>query len=425
MMGMLDLDHWQEIWTALAKNRLRTFLTAFGVFWGIFLLVVLLGSGSGLQNGVNAGFAGTATNSFFCWGMRTSQPYAGLPAGRAIEFTNEDTATIRRLVPEAKVVAPRLQLGGWRGGATVVRGIHSGAFTVMGDIPEIAAIQSLVVDRGRFLNRIDVADKRKVAVIGTRVEEALFDRGESPLGGGIEINGVRFEVVGTFRSRQMGGDAERESQTIFVPFSTFQQAFNAANEVHWYAVTSANGVPASAVEAKVLELLRARYKVAPTDRRGIGSFNLEEEFGKLQGLFAGIRLLMWIVGVGTLSAGAIGVSNIMLIIVRERTQELGIRRAVGATPWAVQGQIVLEAVFLTLAAGLLGLCAAVGVLELVNALLPAAGAAGEPQMFQNPGVRLASAWQALVVLVVSGTLAGLAPARRAVAVNPVVALRSE
>ena len=422
---MFDLDHWQEIWTALSRNRLRTFLTAFGVFWGIFLLVLLLGAGNGLRNGINSGFAGTATNSFFCWGMRTSKPFAGLPAGRAIEFTNEDTASIRHEVPEAKVVAPRLQLGGWRGGVTVVRGAITGAYSVMGDMPEILTIQSLAVSRGRFINAIDVAEKRKVAVLGVRPLEVLFENGEDPIGQAIKINGIQFEVIGTFRSRQSGGNQERDAETIFIPFTTFQQSFNAINEVHWYAVTSAAGVPASVVEKKVLDLLRTRHKVAPGDRRGIGNFNLEEEYRKIQGLFLGISVLMWIVGIGTLAAGAIGVSNIMLIIVRERTREIGIRRAIGATPWKVQGQIVFEAVILTLAAGLLGLSAAVGLLELVAGFLPAPQPGGPPQMFQNPGVDLATGVQAVLVLVVSGALAGLAPARRAVAVNPVVALRSE
>ena len=190
-------------------------------------------------------------------------------------------------------------------------------------------------------------------------------------------------------------------------------------------MTSVDGVPASVAEKKVLEILRARHKVSPQDNRGIGHFNLEEEYAKIQGLFVGIKFLMWIVGVGTLAAGAIGVSNIMLIIVRERTKELGLRRAIGATPWKVQGQIVLEAVILTLGSGLLGLSAGVGVLELVNRLLPGAGASGEPQMFQNPGVTLEVALQALAVLVVSGVLAGFAPARRAVSITPMAALRSD
>ncbi|MGE0639722.1 MAG: ABC transporter permease [Thermoanaerobaculia bacterium] len=422
---MFDLDHWQEIWAALSKNRLRTFLTAFGVFWGIFLLVLLLGAGNGLSNGVNAGFAGTATNSFFCWGMRTSKPYAGLPAGRSIQFTTEDWKAVRAQVPEAKVVAPRLQMGGFRGGANVIRGTETGSFSVMGDMPEIATIQSLAVDTGRFLNRIDVDQSRKVAIIGKRVRESLFETDEDPLGKSIRINGVEFEVVGTFRSRQSGGDAERDADTIFVPFTTFQQSFNAIGKVNWFAVTSIDGVPVSEVEKKVLEILRARHKVAPDDRRGIGNFNLENEYKKIQGLFAGITLLMWIVGIGTLAAGAIGVSNIMLIIVRERTKEIGIRRAVGATPWKIQGQILLEAVILTLGSGLLGLAAAVGLLEGINVLVSSASGSGEPSMFQNPGVDLGAAFQALVVLVVSGALAGFAPARRAVSVNPVVALRSD
>ena len=422
---MFDLDHLQEIWTALAKNRLRTFLTAFGVFWGIFLLMLLLGSGNGLKHGIDAGFSGAATNSFFVWGMRTSKPFAGLLAGRSIEFTNADVEELRRQVPEAKVIAPRLQLGGFRGGATVTRGIHTGAYTVMGDMPEIATIQSLAVSRGRFLNQIDIADKRKVAVIGNRVREVLFEADEDPIGQGIRINGIEFQVVGLFRSRQSGNDGERDAETVFVPFSTFQQAFNAANEVHWYAVTAAPGVDVARVEEKVLDLLRTRHKVSPQDNRGIGHFNLEEEYAKIQGLFTGIKLLMWIVGVGTLAAGAIGVSNIMLIIVRERTKELGLRRAIGATPWKVQGQIVFEAVILTLGSGLLGLSAGVGVLELVNRLLPGAGASGEPQMFQNPSVTFEVALQALAVLVVSGVLAGFAPARRAVAITPMAALRSD
>ncbi len=422
---MFDLDHFQEIWTALSKNRLRTFLTAFGVFWGIFLLMLLLGSGNGLKNGIDAGFSGSATNSFFIWGMRTSKPFAGLLAGRSIEFTNADVEEIRRQVPEARVIAPRLQLGGFRGGATATRGIHTGAYTVMGDMPEIATIQSLAVSSGRFLNRLDIEDKRKVAVIGNRVREVLFEADEDPIGHGIRINGIEFQVIGLFRSRQSGNDGERDAETIFVPFSTFQQAFNAANEVQWMAVTSVDGVAAAVVEKKVLDILRARHKVSPQDNRGIGHFNLEEEYAKIQGLMTGIKLLMWIVGIGTLAAGAIGVSNIMLIIVRERTKELGIRRAIGATPWKVQGQIVLEAVILTLGSGLLGLSAGVGVLELVNRLLPGAGASGEPQMFQNPGVTFEVAMQALAVLVVSGVLAGFAPARRAVSITPMAALRSD
>jgi putative ABC transport system permease protein len=421
---MFDLDHWQEILLALAKNKLRTFLTAFGVFWGIFLLVVLLGSGQGLNNGAMSGFAGSATNSFFVWGMRTSKPFAGLAPGRSIDFTDDDTAALAAQVKEIKVLAPRLQLGGFNGGATVTRGRESAGFSVMGDHPEIFEIQPVRLTRGRLLNHIDIAEKRKVAVIGTRVAEVLFEKGENPLGGWLRVNGVPFQVVGVFASRNSGNQADRDAQTIYVPFTTFQPAFNAIHEVHWFAVTAADGVRASVAEERVLAVLRSRHKAAPDDRRAIGHFNLEEEFGKLTGLFAGIRALMWIVGLGTLAAGAIGVSNIMLIIVRERTQEIGIRRAVGARPWNVMSQIVLEAVMLTTVAGFLGLAAGVFTLEGVAALM-AAGGGGGPSMFQDPGVGFGTALRALAVLVAAGTVAGIVPAQRAVSVSPVVALRSE
>ncbi len=422
---MFDLDHWQEIGAALAKNKLRTFLTAFGVFWGIFLLVLLLGSGNGLSNGVMTGFSGMATNSFFAWGMRTSKPYAGLPSGRSIDFTDADVAAIRAQVKDAQVVAPRLQLGGHMGTARVVRHGETGAFNVTGDYPEIFTIQSLILDRGRFLNRLDLEEKRKVAVVGLRVVEVLFEPGEEPIGGSFQINGVEFKVVGVFRSRQSGNQADRDLQSIYVPFTTFQQAFNKIGEVDWMAVTSKPGVKASVVEEQVLEILRQRHKVAPDDRRGIGHFNLEKEFGKIQGLFTGIRLLMWIVGLGTLAAGAIGVSNILLIIVRERTREIGIRRAVGAGPWSIMGQILLEALVLTSVAGFLGLAAGVGVLELAASLVPATGSTGGPSMFQNPGVSFGEAFRAVAILVAAGCVAGFVPAQRAIAVPPVVALRTE
>jgi len=422
---MFDFDHWQEIAEAARKNRLRTFLTAFGVFWGIFLLVVLLGSGNGLHNGVMQGFAGTATNSLFVWGWRTTKPFAGLDAGREIQFTNDDTAALQRQVPEAAVISPRLQLGGFRGGATARRGSEASTFNVMGDYPAIFTIQSMLLTEGRLLNPYDLADQRKVAVIGKRVVDTLFKRGERPVGDAIEINGVWFKVVGVFASRQTGQQGERDEQTIYIPFTTYQQAFNAANEVDWYAVTARAGQSAAGVEEKVLSVLRTRHKVAPDDRRGIGSFNLEKEYAKLTGLFTGIRWLMWVVGFGTLVAGAIGVSNIMLIVVKERTKELGIRRAIGATPWKVIFQIVLEAVVLTAVAGALGLMAGVGVMEGVARLVAANADPTKPAMFVQPGVSLADALQAVLVLVVAGTVAGLIPARRAVSVPPVVALRSE
>ncbi|MBK6405708.1 MAG: ABC transporter permease [Holophagales bacterium] len=421
MTHLLDLDHWQEIRVALLRNRTRTLLTAFGVFWGIFLLMVMLGSGSGLKKGVLQGFSDGATNSFFIWTQRTQKPFAGMPAGRGIRMTNADVAAIREKVPEAEVVAPRNQLRGFGGGNNVSRGRKTGAFSVMGDYPEIRKIQSLKIEKGRFLNPIDVEESRKVAVIGTRVLELLFARGEEPIGDSIVIRGVFFQVVGVFVSPQTGDAAERDAQTIYVPFTTFQRAFNLGDRVGWMAIISRPDVPASVAEEKVLSLLRSRHRVAPDDLRAFGHFNLEEEYMKIQGLFSGIRLLVWIVGVGTLAAGVIGVSNIMLIIVKERTKEIGIRRALGAKPSAVVSQIVSESVILTSLAGYLGLVAGIALVVGIGKLLPPGGAG----MFLDPDVGVGEALQALAILVVAGVLAGLAPAQRALAVSPTVALRSE
>ncbi|MCP4200572.1 MAG: ABC transporter permease [bacterium] len=419
---MFDLDNWQEIYSSLAKNRLRTALTMFGVFWGIFMLMLLLGSGRGLENGVNGDFTGSATNSFYVWTQRTSKPFRGLPAGRRFELSNQDTEAIRREIPEAAVIAPRNQLGGFRGGNNVTRGVKAGAFNVMGDYPEIVDIQPIKVLQGRFLNDHDLAESRKVAVIGERVREVLFEDGEDPIGDHVKINGVYFKVVGVFGPRSRGEQAIRDAETIYAPFTTFQRAFNYGDELGWYAITSQPEHSAAEVEEKVLALLKRRHRVHPDDTRALGSWNTEEEFRKVQGLFGGIRMLIWIVGVGTLAAGVIGVSNIMLIVVKERTKEIGLRRAIGATPVGIVGQILLESIVLTGLAGYLGLLGGVGLVEGVRVGLETAGM--NAQMFQNPGVSFGNATFALLVLVVAGFLAGMIPARRALSISPVEALHA-
>jgi len=418
-MSLLDRDHWQEILETLARNKMRTFLTAFGVFWGIFMLMVMLGSGNGLSNGVESGFADGATNSFFIWSQRPSKPYRGMLPGRELHLDLGDVAAIREQVPEAAVICPRNQLGGWRGGNNITRGNKAGAFSVMGDFPEIARVQSVRMVAGRFLNALDVAERRKVAVLGPRSREVLFEKGEDPLGQDIRINGVYFKVIGVFQPRRSGDDHDDDAMSLFVPFTTFQSAFNFGDKVGWFAITSKDGVPASIPEEKTLALLRERHRVAPDDTRAFGHFNVEKEFGQVRGLFAGIRILIWIVGIGTLAAGVIGVSNIMLVIVRERTNEIGVRRAVGATPWAIMTLVVFESLVLTSIAGYLGLVAGVAVIEATSRLV-----GDGAEMFKNPEVSLAAALQTLVILILSGLLAGLFPARRAVQSTPVEALRA-
>ena len=419
-MSLFDRDHWREIYEALRGNKLRTFLTAFGVFWGIFMLMVMMASGNGLWNGVRQGFSDGATNSVFIWSQRTSKPWRGMRPGRQIQLDASDAAAIRAQVPEVEVICPRNQLGGFRGGNNVSRGTKSGAFSVMGDVPEIARLQSINVTEGRFLNRLDLDERRKVAVIGTRVREVLFGRDEQALHSTIKINGVTFNVIGLFKPNRSGDDRNEEAQTIFVPFTTFQSAFNFGDRVGWFALISKEGTPASAAEDKVLALLKDRHRIAPDDQRALGHFNLEKEFNQVRGLFTGIGALVWIVGIGTLAAGVIGVSNIMLVIVRERTNEIGLRRAVGATPWTITAQIVFEALVLTTIAGYLGLIAGVGVVEILGRAL----AHAPSDMFRDPEVPFRSALTTLAVLIASGVLAGLIPARRAVKISPVEALRA-
>jgi len=422
---MFDLDRWQEIMSALKKNKMRTFLTAFGVFWGIFMLVVMLGAGNGLRNGITSDFGDFATNSVFMWTRSTTIPYKGLPKGRNFNFKADDIEALRKEIPEIDILSPRTQGGGSQDGNNVVRGTKSGAFSIMGDYPEWNEIDPVTITAGRFLNNADLKEKRKVAVIGNKVVEILFQPGENPLGQYIQIQGIYFQVIGTFKPLttgiNFGGDKE---QSIYMPLTTFQRVYNWGDVIGWFAFTSKEGVPASEVEEKASALLRRRHLVSPEDTQAIGSFNLEKQFNQMTGLFAGINGLIWIVGIGTLLAGVIGISNIMLVIVKERTKEIGIQRAIGAPPAKIISQIITESVFLTTFAGYFGLVVSVGLLEALNRLL-LSGGAGENTMFKNPGIDFNMAVIALIILIVTGAIAGLVPARKAVSIKPIDALRYE
>ena len=420
---MFDLDKWQEIWATIRKNGLRTALTMFGVFWGIFMLLLLLGSGKGLENGVLDDFGGTATNTFFMWSQRTTMPYAGLKPARSFEFTTQDVAAIRQQVPGAAVICPRNQLGGgFRQGATVMRGLKSGGFSVTGDVPDFARVKKFDMTHGRFLNDLDMADRRKVAVIGRLVYEELFAPGETAVGEYVKINGVYFMVVGVFDMNVEGGRADYELRSVYLPFATVQQTYNYGDRVGWFSVMSDPGVPASEVEEKTRALLAARHKVHPDDKAAIGSWNLEKEFNQLRTLFTGIKVFVIVVGLGTLLAGIIGVSNIMLIVVRERTREIGVRKAIGATPGSIVGLILQESIVITAVAGYVGLLSGIGLLELINRLLEQSGGV---DMFARPGVNLRFALVSFALIVVGGALAGLLPAVKAGAIQPIEAIRDE
>jgi len=423
-MGFLDADKWQEIYFALKQNKLRTFFTAFGVFWGIFMLIIMLGSGKGLRNGANQGMGDMATNSMFMWTQQTTIPFKGFPRGRRYNFTNEDTQALIDNIPEIEYIAPRLQVFS-RGNTSnnVVRGDRTAAFTIQGDYPAFNLIDPCNVLQGRFINKLDLDQKRKNVIIGTRVYDEMFETGENPIGDYIRIQGVYFKVVGVFSSKKNDRQAEQENSQIVMPFTTMQQTYNMGNRVGWYSITAKQGYQASVVLEKARALMKSRHSISPDDDRAVGSFNLEEEFRKMTTLFSGIDGLIWIVGIGTLLAGVIGVSNIMLIVVKERTKEIGIQRAIGATPLLIKTQIILEAVFLTTIAGYIGLILGVSLLELINNILIQTGAS--TNMFNNPEVDFNKAIFALILLIFSGALAGLIPAQRAVQMKPIDALRDE
>jgi putative ABC transport system permease protein len=423
---MFDLDLWKEILSALKKNRMRSFMTAFGVFWGIFMLIIMSGAGKALENGVMDGIRAFASNSAFFWTERTGKPYKGFKRGRNWIYSNTDIQYIKANVNDIEYISPRLFGPNANSGDNTIRGKNTGAFNIYGDYPEFFEIDPWTPLQGRLINEIDILQNRKVVNIGERVVEVMFDEDEDPIGEYLKINGVYYQVVGVIKGEtrvNIGGG--RKPETIIMPFTTMQKTYNYGDDVHFFSVTSKPGVPVSRLESRLKELLKKRHSIAPDDMQAVGSFNIEVEWKKYMGLFTGIQILTWIVGIGTLLAGVIGVSNIMLVIIKERTQEIGIQRAIGATPGKVILHIVAESVFLTVMAGYIGLALGVGLLELMNMALEANAGSGDDIFFRRPEVSFQMAVGALSVLVVSGILAGMIPAKRAVSIKPIDALRDE
>ncbi|KIO53062.1 ABC transporter permease [Flavobacterium hibernum] len=421
---MFKKDNWDEILQALTANVFRTVLTAFGVFWGIFILVILLAAGKGLENGVKKGFDGIATNTMFMWSQTTSKAYKGLPKTRRYDFRNSDVAALKAALPDLLYVSPRNQLGDFNGSNNVVRGTKTAAFTIYGDYPELIKQQPMDIIKGRFVNQQDILERRKVAVIGKGVITELYGKEEDAVGTYVKINGINFMVVGVYKSKQQGGNAEQEQKNIFVPFTTFQQAFNYGDKVGWMALTARDEVSITDLKPKILELIKALHSVNPADDRAVGNFDLYEQFNKVQSLFNILQVIAYFVGSLVLISGVIGISNIMLIVVKERTKEIGIRRALGATPAAIRGQILSESIFLTIISGMFGIAVATGIIAILNMIL-ASMPADSNTMFANPSVDLGVVFVALLILVGSGLLAGFIPAQTAINVKPVDALRSE
>ncbi|MBT8180619.1 MAG: ABC transporter permease [Eudoraea sp.] len=418
---MFSRDRWKEILEVLTTNWFRTVLTAFGVFWGILILIILLAAGKGLENGIKADFGDVATNTMFMWTRSTTKAHMGLPIGRRFSFKTEDVETLKQNFPQLKYVSPRNQLGGFGGNNNVVKGIKTGAYNVYGDYPEIIKQEPMTITMGRFLNQNDINENRKIAVIGAGVKAELYEQEEEVLGSYIKIQGVNFMVVGTYK-KNSNGDGEEGQKEIFVPFTSFGQAFNRGNNVGWMAITAKDEASISDLKIGIVNQMKMIHKVHPEDTRAVGYFDLFEEYSRVESLFGAMSFIAYFVGILVLLSGIIGVSNIMLIVVKERTKEIGIRRALGEDPWSIKKQILLESIFLTIISGMAGIIFGALFIYGVNALLDANGPV---DMFVNPSVSLGVVMGALTILVVAGLLAGYIPAQSAIKVRPIEALRVE
>jgi putative ABC transport system permease protein len=417
------VEKWREIFNTLRQHKLRTTLTAFGVFWGIFMLTVLLGAGKGLENGSLRGFP-RVSNVVFIWSQGVSQlPYRGMPTGRQIQLQADDVEAIRKNVATVGWVKGQNFVGFWGGSPpyTAYKG-KNGAFGVQGGFAGIEDFQSMRVVEGRSFDEFDEQQRRKVALIGARVRDQLFGKDAPAVHAALTINGISFEVIGVYHSL-LAGNQQQQEETIFVPNDTLRYAFNQVGWVATLLVVPKPGVSARVVEDDVKRFLAKRKRVNPDDKGVFGSFNLQNEYDKFQGLFAGIKGFSWVVAIGTILAGAIGVGNIMLIVVKERTREIGIRKALGATPASIVAMIVQESLFITAVAGYTGLVVGTLLIEAVAEALNARG--GVAGAFSAPEVDFTTAIAALAVLMISGVLASLMPAARAAAVNPIVALQEE
>ncbi len=411
---MFDRDKWQEILYTISKNKLRTFLTGFSVAWGIFMLIVLLGAGSGLNNGVKDRFKDTASNSIWVFGGQTALPHDGLKPGRFIFFNNRDFDEISQNTAGVEKSSGRYYLGN----SNVSYDGESRTFSIRTVHPEHQFIEKTNNIKGRFINKIDIEEYRKVASIGSLVEKALFKNGEEPIGQYIQVNGIPFKVIGVFEDE--GG--ENEQEILYLPISTAQKVFNGGEHINMFMFTideNAGVAESKEMETIVRQKMAERHNFSIEDSRAIRFWNNVENFLKFQNLFRGIEGFIWIIGIMTIIAGIVGISNIMTIVVKERTKEIGIRKALGATPWSVISLILMESILITSVAGYIGLVLGVGVIELASQFIP------ENEYFLNPTIDFRVAIWATIILITAGALAGLFPARRAASIRPIVALRDE
>jgi len=412
----IDSDQWVEIFSALTRNKTRTFLTAFGVFWGVFMLLLLMGGGRGLESMLATNFAGFANNSGFVLASPTSEAYKGFSKGRNWSIETRDVGLIRASVPELEIVSPCLS--NWRGSAAY--DTKKLSVSVMGEYPEVNNIEDRKIRFGRGLNDVDVNKTRKVCTIGSRIVEELFQTDQNALGQFILVDGIHYQVVG-ISGKEEGGISigGNSTTTVHIPYTTMQNAYNRGNEVDILCLTARGGYKMSDLQKKVEGVIKRIHTIHPEDTQAVLTVNAETIFSMIDTLFSGIGILVWMIGLGTLFSGAIGVSNIMVVTVKERTTEIGIRRAIGATPTDILTMIMSESIVLTLVAGMSGLTFSVFILQIVENLVQDTTPGA---VFQ---ISFSIAVGAATLLALLGILAGLAPTIRAMSIKPVDAIRDE
>ncbi len=419
---MFDLDRWQEIWVTITRNKIRSFLTGLGVFWGILMLVLLLGAGNGMKYGIYKNVDGFATNSAFFFTNRTGEAYKGYKKGRWWSMRNRDIETIRARVKGLKYISPMVM--SWGGENNVVKGQKAGTYNVRGVYSDYFHIETQHILKGRLLNDIDVREKRKVCLIGDIVEEVLFEHGEDPVGQYIRVNGIYYQVVGVIKPKPKAQIGGRTSESIMLPFTTLQQTSNQGDKFWFLCATAEDGYDCDILVEDIKAILKSQNEISPTDPQAVNSFTIAKQFQTFENLFLGINSLVWFVGLGTLLAGVIGVSNIMMVTVRERTREIGVRRAIGARPWNIISQIMSESLMLTAIAGLMGLSLGVFILDLISRAI-GTDTGSDGTFFENPEIHIGTAVIATIVLLVSGLFAGLIPTWRALQIKAIDAIREE
>lgn len=422
MKILFDRDTWQEIFSSIAKNKIRTIITVIGVLWGIFLYITLSGVAKGVDNGFERQFQRISANSLFVWGQYTSIPFKGFKTNRGVRLTLQNVKTLKNRVPEIEHIVARNVRGVFgSGGSSVVRGQKKGTYNIYGDFPVFIKVATKnIYNGGRFINELDVKLKRKVCVIGEKTQQELFNHNENPIGQFIRINNIYFKVIGVHKYVPEGGNFANDGD-IHLPFSTYQKLFNTGDNVDFLIIAGYDNIDIVEVEKRVKSILKEIHTISPKDNRAIGAFNLGELFNKIIRFAAGMTFLSLVIGIATILGGVIGIGNILLISVKERTKEIGIRRAIGATPKAIKLQIILESVFLTIIAGIIGIILGAIVLFLIDMVTK--GLKDYP--FTNPTVPIPYVLGALFLMVVLGTLIGLIPAQRATSIKPIDALREE